>query len=61
LHEPNYECLCDEFVKRALVLIKFLNYHYNISFSMEVEVVGLSDGFQILDEFDFKFFIQKKT
>jgi hypothetical protein len=27
---------------------------------MEIKVVGLGDGSQILDEFDFKFFILQK-
>jgi hypothetical protein len=29
----------------------------NILFNMEVEVVGLGDGFEIFDEFDSKIFI----
>jgi hypothetical protein len=33
----------------------------NISLNMEVEVVGLRDGFEILDEFDSKLFTLQKN
>ncbi len=33
----------------------------NISFSMEVETMGLGDRFEIIDEFDFKFLFIHKT
>jgi hypothetical protein len=43
------------------LLLDSLNIIINISFNMEIQVVGLGDGSQILDEFDFKFFILQKN
>lgn len=33
----------------------------NISFNMEAKVMGLSDGFEILDEFDLELISLQKT
>lgn len=61
LLEPCRECMCDELIKKALDLIKCLDYYWYISFNMEVKVVGFHDLFEICDEFDLKFlFLQKK-
>jgi hypothetical protein len=60
LHEPCCELLCDEVVKRALAPIKCLDYIINISFNMEVEVMGLGDMFEILENFYLMFFILQK-
>jgi hypothetical protein len=47
----------DESIKRVLVHQFAI---INISFKIEVKVVVLGDGFEILDEFDLKFFILQK-
>jgi hypothetical protein len=43
------------------LLLDSLNIIINISFNMEVEVVGLGDRSQILEGFDSKFFILQKN
>ncbi len=43
------------------LLLDALIIAINILFNMEVEVVGLGDGFEFFDEFDSKFFILQKN
>jgi hypothetical protein len=48
-------------VQHYWLLLDALIIAINILFNMEVEVVGLGDGFEIFDEFDSKFFILQKN
>jgi len=58
LLEPCHECMCDELIKKA----DALTIIGNISFNLEVKVVGFHDLFEIFDEFDLEFlFLQKKN
>jgi hypothetical protein len=51
----------DESIKRTLTPIKCFDYYVNISFSMEVEAMGLGDKFEIVGEFDLELFFIQKT
>jgi hypothetical protein len=46
--------------RRHWLLLDALIIMVNISFNMEAKVMGLGDGFKILDEFDLELFTMQK-